>query len=89
MTGRADRAVSILRQLEAEGSRSGVNPVDVIDAYVALDDLDNAFRWIEEGIDASTFDVVTWMHYSRTDRRLVDDARWRQVWSRLPKVPRV
>ena len=85
-TGRVDRAVAILRKLEAGGSNRRLNLVDVISAYVALDDLDGAFRWITKGIDARHFEVVTWMH-SCTDRRLLDDPRWRQAFSRLPEVP--
>ena len=86
-TARVDRAVAILHKLEVEGSRRHLNPVDMIDAYVALGDLDSTFRWINEGIDATHFGVVTWMYYSRTDQRLLDDPRWRQAWSRLPEVP--
>ncbi len=88
-SGRVDRAVAILRELETGGGSGRLDPVDMISAYVALDDLGSAFRWINKGIDERHFRVVTWMHIPRSDQRLLDDPRWQQALSRLPEVPQV
>jgi hypothetical protein len=87
ITDRVDRAVEILRKLEAGSTSRRLDPVDMIAAYVVLGELDNAFRWINKGIDARHFGVVTWMHYPRSDQRLLDDPRWQQALSSLPEVP--
>ncbi len=84
--GRVDRARAILHELEAGSTSKRLDPVEMISAYVALDDLDSAFRWIDKGLDVRHFGVVTWMHYPHFDQRLIDDPRWQQALSRLPEV---
>lgn len=88
-TSRIDRAAAILREQETGGDRERLNPVAMISAYVALNDLEGAFRWINKGIEAKHLGVVTWMHYPKYDQQLLDDPRWQQALSRLPEVPKI
>ena len=91
-TGRTDRARTILSDLEAAGHGRRFNPVDVIEGYVALGDLDAAFRWIDRAVDARFEPVVRWMHLVTVSvvgvwpTTLTDDPRWQQAYAKLPKV---
>jgi TolB-like protein/tetratricopeptide (TPR) repeat protein len=91
-TNRADRARAILRDLEAADHGRRFSPLDMIEGYVALDDLDAAFRWIDRAVDARFEPVVRWMHLVTVSvagvwpERLTTDPRWQQAYAKLPKV---
>ncbi len=91
-TGRADRARAILSDLEAAAPTRRFNPLDMIEGYIALGDLDAAFRWIDRAVDARFEPVVRWMHLVTVSvagvwpTTLTDDPRWQQAYAKLPKV---
>ena len=91
-TGRADRARAILSDLEAAAPTRRFNPLDMIEGYVALGDLDAAFRWIDRAVDARFEPVVRWMHLVTVSvsgvwpTALTADPRWQQAYAKLPKV---
>ncbi len=91
-TRRADRARAILRDLEAASHGRRFSPVDMIEGYVALGDLDAAFRWIDRAVDARFEPVVRWMHLVTVSvagvwpTTLTSDPRWQQAYAKLPRV---
>ena len=94
-TGRTDRARAILNDLEAAGPGRRFSPVDMIEGYVALGDLDAAFRWIDRAVDARFEPAVRWMRLVTVSVAgvwptvLTTDPRWQQAYAKLPKVEAV
>jgi len=91
-TGRSQRACALLRELECAGNSRAVNPVDMIDGYLAVADLDGVFRWIDRGLRARFEPVVRWMHSTaalageRSLAMLTGDPRWQRAYRSLPKT---
>jgi serine/threonine-protein kinase len=48
--GRRDDAMQIIRALEAERTRTGVDPGFIAAAYAGLGDSDNAMKWLDTGL---------------------------------------
>ncbi len=94
-TDRADRARAILQQLEAAGAARRVNPLNLIEGYVALGDVDAAFRWIDRALAARFEPVVRWIHEVAVSfagvwpTTLTNDPRWKLARAKLPAVSEI
>ena len=80
--GDRDRALGVLRRLEAESTRRYVTPLDFAAIYAGLGDADHAFEWLEQAFRERT----TYVRRLDVDARyepLRRDARYGELLKRI------
>ncbi|HSB26796.1 MAG TPA: hypothetical protein VLE19_03025, partial [Pyrinomonadaceae bacterium] len=66
LAGKKDKAKRILAELKKQAERSYISPFNIALIYVALDEKDQAFEWLEKAFD----DRSLWMVFLKVDPRL-------------------
>jgi hypothetical protein len=86
MSGRAWRGKRVLRALLAAPQRSYLPPVPMAKAYVALNDEDSAFAWLERGHDERAAQMRT-IKVTRGFDPLHANPRWVPLLRRIGLEP--
>ncbi|MEP6729535.1 MAG: BTAD domain-containing putative transcriptional regulator [bacterium] len=81
-TGQRDSAARLLSALLAEPPRRYLPPVPVAKAFVALGDMDAAFRWLERGLDQRAAQMRT-IKVTPAFDPLHSDPRWARLLRRM------
>jgi tetratricopeptide (TPR) repeat protein len=66
LAGQKDKAKRILAELKKQAEQSYISPFNIALIYVALDEKDQAFEWLEKAFD----DRSLWMVFLKVDPRL-------------------
>ncbi|MEO8336890.1 MAG: BTAD domain-containing putative transcriptional regulator [bacterium] len=85
-TGQRDSAMKVLGALLADPARRYLPPVPVAKAYVALGDVDAAFRWLERGYDQRAAQMRT-IKVTPAFDPLHSDPRWSGLLHRMHVEP--
>jgi hypothetical protein len=86
-TRRPERAYRVLEEQARPQADSIVNALDVINGYAALDELEEAFLWVERSIAARHEATIGALRVGVGLDTLRSDPRWMQVESRLAELP--
>ncbi len=85
-TGQRDSAMKVLGAFLADRTRGYLPPVPVAKAYVALGDVDAAFRWLERGYDQRAAQMRT-IKVTPAFDPLHSDPRWARLLQRMHVEP--
>lgn len=86
ISGKRDVAVDMIGSQVARADRRYVPPVPIAKAYVALDSMDAAFRWLERGVDERAAHMRT-INVAPAFYPLRGDPRWRSLLDRIGLAP--
>lgn len=82
-SGNISRADQLLAEYIASEPKGSVFPVMVANVYVALDDLDRAFEWLEKACEMRSAEIVGhWLQYPDLDP-IRNDPRYRSLVDRI------
>jgi serine/threonine-protein kinase len=84
--GRKDRALRVLRDLDELSRENNIHPHERALIYIGLNDVDNAFKWLEESY-AERFASVPYMMTEPIYDNLRSDARFADFGRRLGLEP--